>query len=93
MYFLRQLRLGEGKKKDRKKKKPQGKNIMVCPITKGDHKNVDVTFVKQTISSVTTCNYVDIINEQFHVQSQQLHNPSLYNSMQRCVKSITANNM
>jgi len=26
------LRLGEEKKKDRKKK-PQGKNIMVCPIT------------------------------------------------------------
>jgi len=30
---LRWLRLGEEKrKKDRKKKKPQGKNIMVCPI-------------------------------------------------------------
>jgi len=30
---LRQLRLGEEKKeRRRKKKKPQGKNIMVCPI-------------------------------------------------------------
>ena len=29
---LRRLRLGEEKKKERKKKKPQGKNIMVCPI-------------------------------------------------------------
>jgi len=29
-----------GKKEERKKerkKKPQGKNIMVCPITQGDH--------------------------------------------------------
>jgi len=24
-------------KKERKKKKPQGKNIMVCPIPYGDH--------------------------------------------------------
>jgi len=29
---LRRLRLGEEKKIDRRKKKPQGKNIMVCPI-------------------------------------------------------------
>jgi len=30
---LRRLRLGEEKKKiDRKKKKPQDENIMVCPI-------------------------------------------------------------
>jgi len=31
---LRQLRLGEEKKRRKKKKKekPQGKNIMVCPI-------------------------------------------------------------
>jgi len=30
---LRRLRLGEEKKEERrKKKKPQGKNIMVCPI-------------------------------------------------------------
>jgi len=30
---LRWLRLGEEKKEERrKKKKPQGKNIMVCPI-------------------------------------------------------------
>jgi len=28
-----------GKKKDRKKKKPQDKNIMACPITLGGHKN------------------------------------------------------
>jgi len=29
-----------GKKKERRqKKKPQGKNIMVCPIPLGDHKN------------------------------------------------------
>jgi len=27
-----------GKKKGRKKKKPQGKNIMVCPVPWGDHK-------------------------------------------------------
>jgi len=26
------------KKKKDKRKKPQGKNIMVCPITEGDHK-------------------------------------------------------
>jgi len=26
------LRLGEEEKEERKKKKPQGKNIMVCPI-------------------------------------------------------------
>jgi len=31
---LRQLRLGEEKKKKKeRKKKPQGKNIMVCPIS------------------------------------------------------------
>jgi len=35
---LRTLRLGE--KKDRDKKKPQGKNIMACPITSGGHKNL-----------------------------------------------------
>jgi len=29
---LRPLRLGEEKKKKERKKKPQGKNIMVCPI-------------------------------------------------------------
>ena len=27
----------ERKKEERKKKKPQGKNIMVCPILYGDH--------------------------------------------------------
>jgi len=37
---LRRLRLGEGKKKEeRKKKKPHYENIMVCPIRYGDHKN------------------------------------------------------
>jgi len=34
---IRPLRLGEERKIERKKKKPQGKNIMVCPITYGDH--------------------------------------------------------
>jgi len=29
-----------GKKERKKKKKPQGKNIMVCPIPQSDHKNV-----------------------------------------------------
>jgi len=29
---LRPLRLGEEKKKEEDRKKPQGKNIMVCPI-------------------------------------------------------------
>jgi len=29
-----------GKKEDRKK--PQGKDIMVCPIPQGDHKNVNM---------------------------------------------------
>jgi len=29
-----------GKKKERKK--PQGKNIMACPITQGGHKNEEV---------------------------------------------------
>jgi len=33
---MRRLRLGQ--EKDRRKKKPQGKNIVVCPITQGDHK-------------------------------------------------------
>jgi len=27
------------KKKKKKKNKPQHENIMVCPITQGDHKN------------------------------------------------------
>ena len=36
-YNLRPLRLGEEKKE--RKKKPQGKNIMVCPIPYGDHNN------------------------------------------------------
>jgi len=34
---LRTLRLGEEKKKEERKKKTQGKNIMVCPIPYGDH--------------------------------------------------------
>jgi len=33
-----EIRRGK-KKKDRKK--PQGKNIMVCPITYGDHNNTN----------------------------------------------------
>jgi len=33
------LRLGEERKKiEERRKKPQGKNIMVCPIPSGDHK-------------------------------------------------------
>jgi len=36
---LRQLRLGKEEKKEERKKKPQGKNIMVCPIPYGDHNN------------------------------------------------------
>ena len=38
-FNLRRLRLGEEKKKEEeeRKKKPQGKNIMVCPIPQGDH--------------------------------------------------------
>jgi len=35
---LRRLRLGEEQGEERKKKKQQGKNIMVCPIPYGDHK-------------------------------------------------------
>jgi len=35
---LRRLRLGEEKKKDRRqKKKPQGKNVMACPVPQGGH--------------------------------------------------------
>jgi len=35
---LQRLRLSDGEKEeDKKKKKPQGKNIMVCPIPQGDH--------------------------------------------------------
>jgi len=34
---LRRLRLGEERKKEDRKQKPQGKNIMVCPIPLGDH--------------------------------------------------------
>jgi len=37
-YNLRRLRLGEEKEEDRKKK-PQGKNIMLFPIPQGDHNN------------------------------------------------------
>jgi len=34
-------KIGRGKiRKRKKKKKPQGKNIMVCPIPYGDHKYV-----------------------------------------------------
>jgi len=35
---LRRLRLGEERKKERKKK-PQGKNIMFASATQGGHKN------------------------------------------------------
>jgi len=31
------MRLGEETKKERKNKKPQGKNIMACPIQWGGH--------------------------------------------------------
>jgi len=38
-YNLRRLALGEEKKKkERKKEKTAGQNIMVCPIPWGDHK-------------------------------------------------------
>jgi len=42
---FRPLRLGEEKKEEeeerRRRKKKQDENIMVCPITKGDHKESD----------------------------------------------------
>jgi len=31
------MRLGEEKRKKKERKKPQGKNIMACPITQGGH--------------------------------------------------------
>jgi len=34
-----EIRRGKKRRRKMKKKKPQGKNIMVCPITQGDHKN------------------------------------------------------
>jgi len=39
---LQRLRLGEDRKKEERKKKSQGKNIMVCPIPYGDHNNCHV---------------------------------------------------
>jgi len=33
------LRLGTEKKEEERRKKPQGKNIMICPIPQGDHNN------------------------------------------------------
>jgi len=45
---LRRLRLGEEKR--RKKKKPQGKNIMVCPIPQGDHNNGTIKIVNNSAS-------------------------------------------
>jgi len=41
---LRQLRLGEEKKKKKERKnKRQDENIMVCPIPQGDHKKIEIT--------------------------------------------------
>jgi len=38
------VRLGEEKKKEEdRRKKPQGKNIMVCPVTQGDHNHEEIT--------------------------------------------------
>ena len=34
-----EIRRGKKEKERRRRQKPQGKNIMVCPITQGDHKN------------------------------------------------------
>jgi len=45
---LRRLRLGEEKIEDRKKK-PQGKNIMACPIPYGGHKKTGIAFSVQKI--------------------------------------------
>jgi len=45
---LRRLRLGE-----EKKKKPQGKNIMVCPITEGDHNNKSEQYMNKTVCATT----------------------------------------
>jgi len=38
MSNFRRLRLGEERKKERRKKKPQGKNIMSASATQGGHK-------------------------------------------------------
>ena len=40
--------ISRGKKKE-DRKKPQGKNIMVCPVPQGDHKNYVVFFINQCI--------------------------------------------
>ena len=56
---LRPLRLGEEKKKEERRQKPQGKNIMVCPITQGDYKNCNACI--QTVLKPTTKNITDFI--------------------------------
>jgi len=39
-FATTQIRRGKKKKKEeRQKKKPQGKNIMACPIKQGGHNN------------------------------------------------------
>ena len=43
----------------KRKKKPQDKNIMVCPITQGDHNQL-------TIITNTTCPFVIIIKVGWH---------------------------
>jgi len=45
---LRLLRLGEGKKKkEERKKKPQGKNTMACPIPYGGHNQYNSVYSLQ----------------------------------------------
>jgi len=55
---LRLLRLGE-EKKERRKKKPRGKYIMVCPIPQGDHNKlyVDQSALTYAIQSYTDHGY------------------------------------
>jgi len=37
---MRPLRLVEEKKKEEERKKPQGRNILACPIPQGGHKKI-----------------------------------------------------
>jgi len=52
-----EIRRGKKKEEERRRKKPQGKNIMACPIPEGGHNyRIPLSMFSTTVLSATSLN-------------------------------------